>query len=381
MSLVSTKKLLFTTLFFCVVAVVFWTIASVKTKYVNVYDWYGVLPRKIITQFEEETGITVHYDVFDNNEILEAKLLASNSGYDVVFPTVFPYAARQLHLKVYQKINKKLLPNLKEIEPILVDKMKAVDPKLEFLLPYYWGTTGIAFDEDKLNKILPNIPKDGNHLLFDVGIVEKLKPFGISILQEPVDVFPPYLEFIGVGWHNKSFDNLWLASRQLFKICSNVKRFSSARFITDLVTGEVCIAQAWSGEALKAIEEAKKVGKRIKYILPKDGASIWIDAIAIPVGAPNVGNAHAFINFLLRPDISAEITNNANIATMVVASKKHIKKKILENELIFPPKTVLEKLHMSEQASTPEDGIYERVRMRMWTQIKKQSELDRKSVV
>jgi putrescine transport system substrate-binding protein len=343
-----------------------------KKQCVNIYDWYGVLPRSVISKFESETGISVNYDVFDNNEILEAKLLTSNSGYDVVFPTVVPYAARQLKMGIYQKMKKSLLPHLGDIEPILLEKMQDVDSSLDFLLPYYWGTTGIAFDEDVLENVIPDVSKDGNHLLFDLDIAKKLQPFGISFLQEPVDVFPVFFEYSKMSCHNKSLEELWRASQKLFLVCENVKRFSSARFVTDLIAGDICIAQAWSGEALKAIYEAKKIGRHIKYILPKDGTFIWIDAIAIPMGAPNVENAHKFIDFLLRPEISAEITDYAKMATMVSASKKYLSKEVLENKLIFPPDDILKRLCMLKISNTPEEELYERVRMRIWTQMKMQ---------
>jgi putrescine transport system substrate-binding protein len=328
------------------------------------------LPKNILDQFEEETGIHVNYDVFDNNEMLEAKLLATNSGYDVVFPTVTPYGARQLLLHVYQKIDKSLLPSLCKVEPILVEKMSNIDVHMDFLLPYYWGTTGIAFDEDTLNKVIPDDSKNSNNLLFDINILKKISPYGVSLLQEPVDVFPPFFEYSGLGRDNRSFEDLWYASQCLSEISRYVRRFSSSRFIVDLVLGEVCVAQAWSGEALRAIEDAKKVGRNIRYIIPKEGGDIWIDAIAIPKGAPNVANAHAFINFLLRPDVSAQITNATQIATMVTDAKPFIQKEILNNSLIFPTDDVLSTLFISPVCSGREADAYERVRMRMWAQIK-----------
>jgi putrescine transport system substrate-binding protein len=310
--------------------------------------------------------------VFDNNEMLEAKLLATNSGYDVVFPTVTPYGVRQLLLNVYQKIDQSKLPlfNIIDIEPIIFEKMSNIDPNMEFLLPYSWGTTGIAFDEDVLNKVIPSEPKDGNNLLFDIDILKKISPYGISFLQEPVDVFPQFLEYSGRGRNNRSLEDLWYAAKRLYEVSHYVRRFSSSRFITDLVLGEVCVAQSWSGEALRAIEDAKKVGRNIKYIIPKEGGDIWIDAIAIPKGAPNVANAHVFINFLLRPDISAKITNSTQIATVVTKAKQFIHANILNNTLIFPTEDVLKTLFMSKVFTGKEADVYERVRMRMWAQIK-----------
>ncbi len=357
--------------FFVAILVVFFRPFRVR-ECVNVYDWYGVLPRAVIDQFERETGIHVNYDVFENSEALEAKLLASNSGYDVVFPTVTPYGVRQMALGIYQKLNKDWLPNLAEVEPVLVEKMQEIDQHFDYLLPYYWGTTGIAYDEDKLEKILPGIPKDGYNLLFDEDIVRRLRPYGVSLLQEAVDVIPAFLGASGRDWDSRSLDDLWFAAQKLAKICENVRRFSSSRFIMDLIMGDICVAQSWSGEALKAIEDAKKIGRKIRYVIPKEGADIWIDSVAVPVGAPNVRNAHAFINFLLRPEISAQITNYSKVATMVLGAKKYIQCDILENCLIFPSPEVLERLHISPVFLGPEAEEYERVRTRVWAQLKMQ---------
>lgn len=361
--------------FLCGALAVFWVRPA--RECVNVYDWYGVIPQSVLDQFERETGIRIHYDVFDNNETLDAKLLASNSGYDVVFPSVTPYGARHLSLGIYQKLNKAWLPNLRPIDPILQSKMKDIDPDMDYFLPYYFGTTGIAFDEETLEKVLPDVPKDGYHLLFDPAIVEKLAPYGISLLQEPIDVFPPFMTYIGLQHGTRSLEDLWTAAQKLEKICRSVRRFSASRFIVDLVMGDVCIAQAWSGEAIKAIEDARRLGKHVRYIIPKQGADIWIDAAAIPAGAPHSRNAHAFLNFLLRPGVSAEITNFCHMATMVLEARPFIEPEILNNPLVFPSQEILENLVLSPAFITREDMVYERVMMRLWAQIKMQRSMNR----
>lgn len=344
---------------------------------VNIYDWYGVIPQNVLDAFERETGIRVHYDVFDNNETLDAKLLASNSGYDVVFPSVTPYGARQLVLGVYQKLNKAWLPNLRPIDPLLKAKMRDIDPGMDYFLPYYFGTTGIAFNEEVLERVLPNVSKDGYHLLFDLEIVKKLAPYGISFLQEPVDVFLPFMTYAGLKHRARSLDDLWVAAKKLEEVCRFVRRFSASRFVTDLIMGDVCIAQAWSGEAIKAIEDARKIGKRVCYIIPKQGADIWIDAAAIPIGAPHTRNAHAFLDFLLRPDVSARITNFCHMATMVLEARPLVEPEILNNPQIFPAQSVLEGLSLSPAFVTREDMVYERVMMRLWAQIKMQRTMTR----
>jgi len=345
-------------------------VSKKEDLYVNVYDWYGMLSHEILRQFEEETGISVRYDLYDNNEVLEAKLLASNSGYDVVFPSASPYVSRQIEAGIYQPFDKSLLPNFKDFDPIIVEQMRFIDPDLTYSIPYYWGTIGIAFDADKISKLLPGAPQDSRDLLFNPENLKRLAPYGVSFLEEAIDVFPLILAYLGKDNDSTSPEDLELAYQHLLKLRPFIRRFTSSRFINDLVMGDVCIAQAWSGEAYQAIQEAKDVGRNIKYIIPKEGSTLWIDCIAIPVGAPHPKNAHTFINFLLRPDISAKISNEVFIPTIIQAGLDQVDPVIRNNPGLYPPREIMLKLRLDKPQKSEESIAYDKLRTRVWTKVR-----------
>lgn len=339
-------------------------------NYVNIYDWYGMISNDILLQFEQETGVRVRYDMYDNNEVLEAKLLASNSGYDVVFPSASPYAARQIQAGVYQKLNKTLLPNLKNLEPIILKHMLAIDSSRDFVIPYYWGTLGIAFDVDVIKTLLPDVDVTSYHLLLDPKNLERLSENGVCFLEEAIDIFPVVLRYLGKNPDVQSSEDLDLATQHLLKLRPFIRRFTSSRFINDLVTGEVCIAQAWSGEAQQAIREAKQTGRTLQYVIPKEGTTLWIDCMAIPEGAPHPKNAHLFINFLLRPDISSRLTNHTYIPTVVTAAKKMVSPEIRDDTTIYPDQEMMAKLRLDKPQLDPKSLAFDRLRTRAWTRVR-----------
>lgn len=345
------------------------TSSSFEEKpYVNVYNWYGMIPLHLIEQFEKETGITVRYDLYDNNEIVEAKLFSGNSGYDVIFPSASPYICRQVEAGVYQKLNKSLLPNLKHIDPIIYEKMRIADPTLEYAVPYYWGTFGFAYVEEEITKRLPHAPTHSYRMLFDPDVVSHFKDCGVTLLDEAVDIYPPTLAYLGISPHSDSLEDLNTAHQHLTTIRPSISRFSSSRFVNELVSGESCLAQAWSGEAQLAQQRADEVGKpiHIRYVVPAEGGTMWIDAIIIPKNAPHPKNAHKFINFLLRPDISAEIANEIQLAIANKDALPLINTNIKNDPTIFPKREILEKLQLDK----PQSLAYERQRTRLWTQFK-----------
>ncbi len=344
--------------------------AIVEANIVSVYDWYGMLPPDVVTAFEKETGIRVRLDVFDNNEVLEAKLLASNSGYDVVFPTASPYVSRQIKAGIYQPLNKALLSNLKGLNAIIYEKMNIIDPGLVYAIPYYWGTLGIAMDKDKVQKILPHANLNHYDTLFKPENLAKLKTCGVSFLEEATDVIPLILHYLGLPSDSETTEDLKAATDHLLKLRPSIRRFSSSRFINDLVLGDTCIAQAWSGEAQKAEEEAKELGRTIIYIVPEEGTTLWIDCIAIPVGAPHPTNAHRFINFLLRPEIAAKITNYSKIPTVIEASLIMVDNDLRQNKAIYPKPDLMKKLRLDAPQTSEKSLNYDRLRTKAWTMIR-----------
>ena len=345
-------------------------LAQVEEKVVNVYCFYGMIPPGVVRQFEQETGIRVRFDIYDNNEILEAKLLATNSGYDVVLPTAPPYVGRQISIGVYQPLNKKLLPNLGALQPVIVEKMQGSDPGLIYTIPYYWGTVGIAFNYPKVKSVLPDVDLKSHDLLFNPENLKRLAPYGVSFFEEAIDVFPLILLYLGKDPNSDSLEDLQVAYQHLKKLRPYLRRFTSSRFINDLVMGDVCLTQAWSGEAYQAVQEAKEVGIDIRYVTPKEGAGLWIDCFAIPKGAMHPGNAHAFINFLLRPDIAARITNETYLPTTVLASLAFVEPSLLDNPAVYPPAEMMPKLGLYQLPPHNSTALYERERNRLWAKIR-----------
>lgn len=337
---------------------------------VNVYDWYGMIPTDILHQFENETGIRVQYDVYDNNEVLEAKLLASNSGYDLVFPSASPYLARQIQVGIYQPLNKSALTNLVNLDPSVLKHMKEIDDFMVYSIPFYWGTLGFAYDVDKIKSVLPNVDVDSYALLLDPKNLEKLASFGVSLLEESVDVFPVVLRFLGKKPQSQDVKDLELATNHLLKLRPYIRRFSSSRMMNDLIMGDVCLAQTWSGEIQKAEIEARELGRRIRYVVPKEGTTLWIDCMAVPKGAPHPKNAHTFINFMLRPDISARLTNETKLPTIKLDSLPMVHEDIRNNATVYPPKSVMVKLQLDAPHLDSAGMAFDRLRTRAWAHVR-----------
>ncbi len=344
--------------------------AQAEDKYVNVYCWYGLLDQETIKEFENETGITVSLDAYDNNEVLEAKLLASNSGFDVVFPSATPYIAWQIQAGVYQKLDKNLLPNIVELDPLVVHWMRNVDKNLTYSLPYFWGTVGIVYNKDVLEKVFPKGFEQNLSLLFNPVNLKKLSKYGVSLLEESVDVIPFSLMYINKNPNSSSSEDLDLAAKHLMKMRPYIRRFTSSRVVNDIVLGDTAIALVWSGEAQQAIIEAKEQGKNIEYFIPPEGGITWIDAMAIPQGAPHPKNAHAFINFLLKPHIAGRICQNTSHGVAVSRAKKYMSDDILKNEGIYPGKNILKKLFLNAPPKTSNEIQFERERTRVWAKIR-----------
>ena len=261
---------------------------------VNIYGWYGVISREVLSDFEKETGIKVVYDVYDNNDSLEAKLLATNSGYDIVFPSFIPYAARQLNMGAYQKIDMKFVPNIKNISGSITDNYKKSGGDVDYLIPIFWGTTGIAYDANVLSKLFPNEKIDSYDILLNPEKAMKLAKYGISFPEEYIDIFLQTNIYLNNGKLGEIRDpeliNQYIDCFKLIR--KYIKKFSSSTMTTDLISGEVCVAIGSSDTAWRAKRSGKYVNKDIKYIIPRDAGILWVDCVGIPQKAPNKENAY-----------------------------------------------------------------------------------------
>ncbi len=338
--------------------------AGTEEKVLNVYNWSDYIDPAVIEAFQKETGITVSYDVFDSNEVLETKLLTGNSGYDVVVPSAY-FLERQVQAGVFRKLDRSLLPNLGNLDAGLQARIAAHDPGNEHGVIYMWGTTGIGFDAGKVAAIMPDAPTDSWDLVFDPAVVSRFKDCGVSFLEDPTDMVGTVLLWLGKDPNSQSEDDLKLAEEALLKVRPYIRTIHSAQYIEDLANGEVCIAVGYSGDVLQARDRAAEAGKEIdiRFVIPSEGALMWFDTLAIPADAAHPGNAHAFINYLLRPEVAAANSNFVNYATANTAALGQVNEDLRNDAGIYPTPEVKERLHPNLAKSAE----FTRLLNRAWT--------------
>lgn len=309
-----------------------------EEKVLNIYNWSDYIADDTIANFEKETGIKVRYDLFDNNEILHAKLVAGKTGYDIVVPSA-NWARLQIDGGLLRKLDKSKLPNLVNMDPAIQTQIAKLDPKNEHLVVWLWGFTTVGINVDKVKTALGNLPMPENvwDLVFDPKYISKLKSCGVSFLDSPSEILPPALQYIGKPAYSKNASDYQDAGRLLQSIRPYVTLFSSAGYINDMANGSVCVALGWSGDiniaARRAIEA--KNGIKIEALIPKTTATLFFDTMAIPTDAAHPNNAHLFMNYIMRPEIDASLTNKVFYANPNAASLKFVKKEIAENKTIF----------------------------------------------
>jgi putrescine transport system substrate-binding protein len=339
-------------------------VPATEEKVLNVYNWSDYIDPGVIEAFQKETGIAVTYDVFDSNEVLETKLLTGNSGYDVVVPSAY-FLERQIKAGVFRKLDPALLPNLSNLDPALLARAAQHDPGNEHGVVYMWGTTGIGYDAGKLAEILPDAPVDSWSLIFDPAIISKFKDCGVSLLDDPTDMVSTALLWLGKDPNSQSEADLAQAEAALLAIRPYIRSIHSSQYIEDLANGEVCIAVGYSGDILQAQDRAEEAGKEadIRYSIPKEGALMWFDTLAIPADAPHPGNAHAFIDYLLRPDVAAANSNFVYYANANAAATALIDAELRDDPGIYPTPEVKERL----QPNLAKSAEYTRLLNRSWT--------------
>ena len=342
---------------------------AAEEKVLNVYNWSDYVAPDTLEKFTKATGIKVNYDVYDGNEILSAKLQAGKSGYDLVFPSASPFLAQQIKAGIYQKLDRAKLKNYGNLDPQVMKTMGAVaDPGNLYAVPYQISATGIGYNMDKVAKAAPGLAMTSWSALFDPANVAKLKSCGVSVLDTPTEVFAAALLYLGKNGASLATEDLKAAAEAVGKIRPSLKYFHSSKYINDMANGDTCMAHGYVGDLVQARNRANEAGKGVKLgiFIPKEGAVVNIDAAAIPADAPHPDNAHAFIDFLLQPEIMAGITNTTGYANAVTASKPLIKKEILEDPVIYPPADVVAK----EFQVPPAELAKERERTRIWTAVK-----------
>jgi len=338
--------------------------AAAEEKVLNVYNWSDYIDPAVIEAFQQETGIAVRYDVFDSNEVLETKLLTGKSGYDVVVPSAY-FLERQVQAGVFRKLDKTRLPGLSNLDPGLQASAARHDPGNEHGVIYMWGTTGIGYDAEKIAAIMPDAPTDSWSFVLDPAVVSKFKDCGVSFLDDPTDMVGTALLWLGKDPNSQSEDDLKLAEEALLKIRPYIRTIHSSQYIEDLANGEVCIAVGYSGDVLQARDRAAEAGKEldIRYVIPREGALMWFDTLAIPADAAHPNNAHAFIDYLLRPAVAAANSNYVNYATANTAALAQVNEELRNDAGIYPTPEVKERL----QPNLAKSAEFTRLLNRAWT--------------
>ncbi len=342
--------------------------ASAQEKVLNVYNWSDYIAKDTLAKFSSETGIKVNYDVYDGNEILEAKLLAGKSGYDVVFPSTSPFFTKQVKAGIYLSLDKAKIPNLSTLDPAVMAQIAKYDPANAHGVPYMMAGTGIGYNVKKIKELMPDAPIGSLAMIFDPKVLLKLKGCGVTVLDSPEEVFSAALAWLGKDPASQTDADLKLASDAVLKARPSYKYIHSSAYINDLANGNTCVVLGYAGDLVQARQRAKEAGRGVEIgiFLPKEGAAFNIDVAAIPKDAPHVDNAHTFINFLMRPEIIAAVTNETGYANAVRGAEAFVKPEIKSDQVIYPPAAVQAKLYMIP----PAEQAFERARTREWTRIK-----------
>ena len=304
---------------------------------VNVYNWADYIAPDTIERFEAEFGIKVNYDLYDSSEVVDVKLLAGRSGYDVVVHSN-QFASRLAPIGIFEKLDFSRLPNSRHLDAAVRAKTDTYEGLRDFSVPYHWGTTGYAWNADMVRARLPDHPMDSADVLFDPDVVSKLADCGVSLLDGATDLFPMVLAYLGRDPNSLDEENLAAAEAQLKLVRPYIRYFSNQKMMSDLPNKEVCVAMSWSGDFAQAANRAHEAGVEIdlRYTLPKEGSGLWVDSFFVPADAPHPDNAHVFINFMMRPDVAADIANTMYYANSNRSSWELIKPEILNNPAIFP---------------------------------------------
>lgn len=340
---------------------------AAEKKVLNVYNWADYIGETTIADFEKEYGIKVNYDTFDGNETLDAKLLAGNTGYDVVFPSA-TFFARQIQAGIYQKLDKSKLPNWKNLDPDILEALAEYDPGNEYSVPYMWGTNGLAYNVDMIKQRVPDAPVDSLDMIFKPEIASKFADCGISYLDSPEDVVQLALSYLGKDPNTDNPEDLKAVEELIFKVRPYIKTFDSQNYLNALPNGEICIAMSWSGDYATASTRAEEAGLDVTldYNVPKEGANIWFDGMLIPKDAPHPNNAHLFLDFLMRPEVIAEVTNFTYYANANQAANELVDPEITGDPRIYPTEEMQARLYGTRILS-PE---MLRARTRTWQRIK-----------
>ncbi len=339
-----------------------------QAEELRVYNWSDYIDEELLTKFEAETGINLTYDVFDSNEVLETKLLAGGSGYDVVVPSG-TFLQRQIAAGAFQKLDYSKLPNAKNLWDVIKKRTAQYDPGNAYSINYMWGTTGIGVNVDKVREVLgEDAPVDSLALVFDPENMKKLASCGVQMLDAPIEIIPAALNYLGEDPNSHDPKVIAKVEPVLTAVRPYIQKFHSSEYINALANGEICVAFGWSGDILQARDRAAEAGAGVEivYNAPKEGALMWFDQMAIPVDAPNPSGAHKFLNFIMDAKNMAAASNYVYYANGNLASQKYLVDDVINDPAIYPDEETLKHLY----TTTPYEPKVQRVVTRLWTRIK-----------
>nr|WP_200999090.1 polyamine ABC transporter substrate-binding protein [Pseudomonas cichorii] len=344
------------------------TVASVQAEStVHIYNWSDYIGKTTLADFETKTGIKPLYDVFDSNETLEAKLLAGRTGYDVVVPSNH-FLGKQIKAGAFQKLDKSLLPNYKNLDTALLKRLEKNDPGNQYAVPYLWGTNGIGYNVEKVKAVLGVDRIDSWSVLFEPENIKKLSSCGVAFLDSADEMIPAMLNYLGLDPNSTKEADYKKAEAKLLAVRPYVTYFHSSKYITDLANGDICVAAGFSGDVFQARDRAEEADKGVKiaYSIPKEGGNLWFDMLAIPADSKNVKQASAFINYLLDPAVIAKVSDEVGYANPTPASGDLMDQDIRTDEAVYPPQEVLDRLFVNSELPPK----VQRLMTRSWTKVK-----------
>jgi putrescine transport system substrate-binding protein len=336
-------------------------------KVLNLYIWSDYLAPNALPDFERQTGIKVHVSYFDTNETLETRLLAGHSGFDVVVPTA-SYFERQIKAGVYLTLDKSKLPNLKSMDAQLMSRVALHDPDNAHGVIYTWGTNGIGYNEKMIKALLPDAPVDSWRMVFDPAVASKIAKCGISVLDSPAEMVRVVLSYLGRDPNSQKPEDLAAGEAALGKIRPYIRNINSSEYIEALANGDICLAVGYNGDVLQARDRARDANKGIdiQYVVPKEGSILWFDMLAVPKDAPDPDSAYAFLDYMMTPQVAADVSDFRRYATANAAAERLVQAAVRDDPGIYPPKELRQKLAV-QLADSPDQT---RAITRVWQKFK-----------
>lgn len=336
-------------------------------KTLRLYNWADYIGEKTLANFERDTGIKVIYDTFDAYETVQAKLLTGHSGYDLIVLNA-SLAPPLIQAKVFQPLDKKLLPGWSNLDPKVLQDLQGFDPGIAYSAPYTWGSNGVTYNVDKIKERMPDAPIGSLAMIFDPKIVSKFADCGVTLLDAPTEVIPMALKYLGRDPRSAAPADLKAAQELLLSVRPYIRKFDSVNYLTSLPNGDVCLAMTWSGDYATAMARAEEANKQINlaYFIPKEGSLIWFDNLYIPADAPHVANAHKFLEYLMQPQVMADVSDYINYANSNAAATPLLNASVRDNPAIYPDADIRQRLF--PQKSQDVKGM--RAITRVWSTVK-----------